>query len=179
MGKGRKKTQNGTRGSYTIQLASLHRQQLMGVHTQDRWEAGYVQRLQKRRNGLTIRWALLEAFARGTQTLPRTHAHQKRHREEGSGQEVTSLHPPLYSNRGWSHRRGQGPGISAVCLWQTPGRWNQIPSSLSSFSVFGLRGLLETVGRTRKAFFSSKKETGLQSGVIMCSGEVGEKEETE
>lgn len=59
---------------------------------------------------------------------------------------VTSPHPPRCSSRGPYRRRDRGPGICAACPGRTPWRWSRSPSSLSSFSVFGLPGPLETVG---------------------------------
>lgn len=63
----------------------------------------------------------------------------------GSGA-VTSPRPPRCSSRGPSRRRDRDRGTCAASPGQTPWRWSQSPSSLSSFSVFGLPGLLETVG---------------------------------
>lgn len=63
----------------------------------------------------------------------------------GSGA-VTSPRPPRCSSRGLSRRTDRDPGTCAACPGQTLWRWSQNPSSLSSFSVFGLPGLLETVG---------------------------------
>lgn len=55
----------------------------------------------------------------------------------GSGA-VTSPHPPRCSSRGPSRRRDRDRGTCAASPGQTPWRWSQSPSSLSSFSVFGL-----------------------------------------
>lgn len=64
-----------------------------------------------------------------------------RRREAG----ITSLRPPLCNNQGRYHQRGRGRGTSAASLWRRRGRWTRIPSSLSSFSVFGLQDPLVTV----------------------------------
>lgn len=70
----------------------------------------------------------------------------------GSGA-VTSPRPPRCSSRGPSRRRARDRGTCAASPGQTPWRWSQSPSSLSSFSVFGLPGLLETVGGRRRHKF--------------------------
>lgn len=70
----------------------------------------------------------------------------------GSGA-VTSPRPPRCSSRGLSRRRDRNRGTCAASPGQTPWRWSQSPSSLSSFSVFGLPGLLETVGGRRRHKF--------------------------
>lgn len=68
---------------------------------------------------------------------------------------VTSPHPPRCSSRGLSRRTDRDRGTCAACPGQTPWRWSQSPSSLSSFSVFGLPGLLETVGGEDTSLASS------------------------
>lgn len=58
---------------------------------------------------------------------------------------ITSPRLPLCNNQGRYHQRGPGRGTSVVSLWRRLERWSQIPSSLSSFSVFGLQDPLVTV----------------------------------
>lgn len=79
----------------------------------------------------------------------RTHTHPhaqtrlpgSRRREAG----ITSPRPPLCNNQGRYHQTSRGRGTSAASLWRRRGRWSRIPSSLSSFSVFGLQDPLVTV----------------------------------
>lgn len=79
-------------------------------------------------------------------TLAHTHVHTQTRLRGGRPGEagITSPRPPLCNNRGRYHQRGQGRGTSAASLWRTRGRWSRIPSSLSSFSVFGLQDPLVT-----------------------------------
>lgn len=86
-----------------------------------------------------------------THTQPRTpRSHARPHaqtRPPGRGRReagITSPRPPLCNNQGRYHQRGQGRGTSAASLWQRRARWSRIPSSLSSFSVFGLQDPLVT-----------------------------------
>lgn len=58
---------------------------------------------------------------------------------------ITSPRLPLCNNQGRYHQRGPGRGTSVASLWRRLERWSQIPSSLSSFSVFGLQDPLVTV----------------------------------
>lgn len=75
-----------------------------------------------------------------------THPHAQtrlpgsRRREAG----ITSPRPPLCNNQGRYHQTSRGRGTSAASLWRRRGRWSRIPSSLSSFSVFGLQDPLVT-----------------------------------
>lgn len=85
--------------------------------------------------------------ARPTLTHPHAQPHAQtrlpgsRRREAG----ITSPRPPLCNNQGRYHQTGRGRGTSAASLWRRRGRWSRIPSSLSSFSVFGLQDPLVTV----------------------------------
>lgn len=84
--------------------------------------------------------------------LAHTHSHapwlihtQTRPWAMGGGRWViTSPRLPLCNNQGRYHQRGPGRGISAASLWRRLERWSQIPSSPSSFSVFGLQDPLVT-----------------------------------
>lgn len=57
---------------------------------------------------------------------------------------ITSPRLPLCNNQGPYHQRGPGRGTSVASLWRRLERWSQIPSSPSSFSVFGLQDPLVT-----------------------------------
>lgn len=76
---------------------------------------------------------------------------QTRPRAMGEGWWViTSQRLPLCNNQGWYHQRGPGRGTSAASLWRRLERWSQIPSSPSSFSVFGLQDPLVTEAEGRR-----------------------------
>lgn len=83
-----------------------------------------------------------------THTLARSMAHphtQTRPWAMGEGRWViTSPRLPLCNNQGPYHQRGPGRGTSVASLWRRLERWSQIPSSPSSFSVFGLQDPLVT-----------------------------------
>lgn len=86
-----------------------------------------------------------------TQTCPRT---------MGEGRWViTSPRLPLCNNRGRYHQRGPGRGTSVASLWRRRERWSRIPSSLSSFSVFGLQDPLvtEAEGRGKEVNLGSQE----------------------